>query len=74
MVLVTLVPIFVPMIIGMAVLMGNPVDTRPTMMLVEVELDCTKTVTMIPIITPTTGLFNKVESSKNAKQIYLVKV
>ena len=67
MVLVTLVPIFVPMIIGIAVLMGNPVDTSPTMMLVEVELDWTRTVTMIPIIAPTTGLFKSSDSEKKAE-------
>ena len=65
-VLVTLVPIFAPMIMGIAVLTGTSVATRPTMMVVEVELDWTKTVTSTPIITPTTGLFNSSELAKNA--------
>jgi hypothetical protein len=68
MVLVTLVPMLDPMIIGMAVLTGTSVATRPTMMVVEVEEDWTSTVTSTPIITPTTGLFSKVESAKNTEQ------
>ena len=39
MVLVTLVPMFAPMIMGMAVLTGTSAATRPTMMEVEVEED-----------------------------------
>ena len=38
-----------------AYLTGAPADTRPTMMLVEVELDWTSTVTRTPIIRPTMG-------------------
>ena len=66
-VLVTEVPMFDPMIIGTAVLTGTSVATRPTMMVVEVEEDWTRTVTSTPIMTPTTGLFRRVESAKNAK-------
>ena len=39
MVLVTLVPMFAPMIIGIAVFTGTFADTSPTMMDVEVEED-----------------------------------
>ena len=41
-------------------------SARPTMMVVEVEEDWTSTVTSTPIITPTTGLFRREESAKNA--------
>ena len=53
-----------PMIIGMAVLTGAPADTRPTMMLVEVELDWTSTVTSTPIIRPTMGFWSSSELEK----------
>ena len=66
MVLVTEVPMLEPMIMGMAVCTGTSVATRPTMMAVEVEEDWTSTVTSTPIITPTTGLFRREESAKNA--------
>ena len=67
MVLVTLVPTFDPIIIGIAVFTGTSVATRPTMMVVEVEEDWTRTVTSTPIITPTTGLFRREESAKKAE-------
>merc|ERR1719430_1040600 len=51
---------------GMAVLTGAPADTRPTMMEVDVEEDCTRTVTSTPIISPTTGFFSKSELLKRA--------
>ena len=69
-VLVTLVPMFAPMIIGIAVLTGTSVATRPTMMVVDVELDWTNTVTSTPIINPTTGLFNSSELPKKARKIF----
>ena len=64
MMLVTLVPMLAPMIMGMAVLTGAPADTRPTMMLVEVELDWTSTVTRTPIIRPTMGFWSRSELEK----------
>ena len=63
-VLVTEVPMLEPMIMGIAVCTGTSVATRPTMMVVEE--DWTSTVTSTPIITPTTGLFRREESAKNA--------
>ena len=39
MVLVTLVPMFAPKIIGIAVFTGVPAATNPTMMLVDVDED-----------------------------------
>ena len=66
MVLVTEVPMLAPMIMGMAVLTGTSAATKPTMMVVEVELDWTRTVTRTPIITPTTGLFNSSELANRA--------
>ena len=68
MVLVTLVPTFDPIIIGIAVSTGTSVATSPTMMVVEVEEDWTRTVTSTPIITPTTGLFRIEESAKKAER------
>ena len=69
MVLVTEVPILAPMIMGMAVLTGTSAATRPTIIVVEVELDWTRTVTRTPIITPTTGLFSSSELANSAVKI-----
>merc|ERR1712165_424579 len=70
MMLVTLVPMFAPIIIGMAVRTGAPADTSPTMMEVEVEEDCTRTVTRTPIINPTTGFFKRSEFEKRAPMFF----
>ena len=64
--LVTDVPMFAPMIIGIAVFTGAPADTRPTIMEVDVDEDCTRTVTRTPIINPTIGFFSSSESEKRA--------
>ena len=73
-VLVTEVPMLAPMIIGMAVFTGTFAATNPTMMEVDVELDWTKTVTSTPIITPTTGLFNRSEFSNKARNNNMLQV
>merc|ERR1719322_698092 len=53
---------------GMAVLTGAPADTNPTMMEVEVEDDCTRTVTSTPIIKPTTGFEEEDQSLRTRLQ------
>ena len=46
---------------------GAPAATSPTMMEVEVEEDCTSTVTRTPIITPTIGFPSRSELEKKAE-------
>ena len=68
MMLVTLVPMLAPMIMGMAVCTGAPAHTTPS--IIEVEDDCTRTVTRTPIINPITGLVNSSELENTAPLIH----
>ena len=47
---------------------GAPAATRPTMMEVEVEEDCTTTVTSTPSITPTIGFEIMSDSKKTVRE------
>ena len=61
MVLVTEVPIFAPMMIGIACRTDNTsAPTKPTTILVLVDEDCTKTVAKMPTMRPAMGLSEKV--------------
>ena len=67
--LVTDVPMLDPNIIGIACRGDTPAETRDTMMLVEVAEDCTRTVTRIPIMTPTTGLDKTSDDENNEDRL-----
>ncbi len=59
MVLVTVVPIFAPMIMGTAVLTWtSPEATRPTINDVVTEEDCTRVVARMPTSSPSTGFMS----------------
>ena len=61
-VLVTEVPIFAPIIMGMAYSGSKPTPTIVIMMLVNVEEDCMATVPRMPIISPKSGLARTLDS------------
>ena len=61
-VLVTVVPTFAPITIGMATETGSPPATMPTMIDVTVLDDWTRAVASVPSRTPTNGLVTKANS------------
>jgi len=69
MVLVTDVPMFDPKIIGTACLTSTPAETSATMMEVEVDDDWTRTVTRMPIMTPTMGLESSSEDEMKDERL-----
>uniref|UniRef100_A0A0K2TIV1 Uncharacterized protein n=1 Tax=Lepeophtheirus salmonis TaxID=72036 RepID=A0A0K2TIV1_LEPSM len=70
MVFVTDVPTLEPSIIGIACLTSTPADTRDTIIDVDVAEDCTRTVTRIPIITPTMGFDKSVDEEKSLDKFF----